>query len=109
MYTNAKQIFEEKIAPKLKNDPATGKAIGAKINFSITGANGGSWLLDCSKDPATLTSGEAGDSKVTVTMADEDFVKLANGQLKPEMAFLTGKLKVKGDMSLAIKLGKILV
>ncbi|MDO8526862.1 MAG: SCP2 sterol-binding domain-containing protein, partial [Deltaproteobacteria bacterium] len=39
---------------------------------------------------------------------EEDFVKLANGALNPQMAFLGGKLKVKGDMGLALKLGQIL-
>lgn len=109
MYQSPKAVFEEKIATKLKTEPAKGKAINAKVNFAITGDQGGTWLLDCSADPATIVAGEAPDAAVTVTMTDIDFVMLANGQLKPEMAFLTGKLKVKGNMSLAIKLGQILV
>ena len=109
MYTTPKQVFEEKIASKLKTDPAKGKAINAKVNFTITGDQGGAWLRDWPEDPATIAAGEAADAAVTVTMADGDFVKLANGELKPEMAFLTGKIKVKGNMGLAIKLGQILV
>ena len=39
----------------------------------------------------------------------EDFVKMASGQLKPTTAFMTGKLKIKGDMGAAMKLEKVLL
>lgn len=108
MYENAKQVFEEKIATKIKTDPSKAKAIGALVVFHITGAQSGDWTLDCSKEPAVLAEGGTEGAKVEVTMSEEDFVKLANGGLNPQMAFLGGKLKVKGDMGLAIKLGQIL-
>lgn len=106
MFQNAEQVFTEKIGPKLKADPAKAKAIGALVLFHITGS--GDWVLDCSKDPAELKPGSVEGARVEVTMSEEDFVKLANGQLNPQMAFLGGKLKVKGDMGLALKLGQIL-
>lgn len=106
MYQNSKQIFEEKIAAKLKQDPEKAKAINALVVFHITG--GGDWTMDCTKDPATVAQENRSGATVEVTMAEEDFVKLANGQLNPQMAFLGGKLKVKGNMGLAIKLGQIL-
>lgn len=108
MYQNAKQIFEEKITAKLKNEPDKAKAIGAVVLFHITGDNASDWTLDCSKNPAEIKTGSVEGARVEVTMTEEDFVKLANGQLNPQMAFLGGKLKVKGDMGLAIKLGQIL-
>lgn len=106
MFQNAKQVFEEKISVKLKSDPDKAKAIGAKVVFHITG--GGDWTLDCSKEPAEVKEGNSEGAAVELTMAEEDFVKLANGQLNPQMAFLGGKLKVKGNMGLALKLGQIL-
>ena len=108
MYQNAKQVFEEKIATKVKTDPAKAKSIGALVVFHITGPAAPDWTLDCSKEPAVLTQGGTDGAKVEVTMSEEDFVNLANGNLNPQMAFLGGKLKVKGDMGLAIKLGLIL-
>lgn len=55
--------------------------------------------------------GEPKDGKVSCTMhlKAEDFVKMTTGKLKPTTAFMTGKLKIKGDMSLAMKLEKILL
>ncbi len=108
MYQTAKEIFEEKITNKLKKEPAKAKAIGALVVFHITGNNTSDWVLDCSKEPAEVKMGSQEGAKVEVTMTEEDFVKLANGSLNPQMAFLGGKLKVKGDMGLAIKLGQIL-
>ncbi|MDP2599945.1 MAG: SCP2 sterol-binding domain-containing protein [Deltaproteobacteria bacterium] len=108
MYENAKQIFEEKITSKLKNEPDKAKAIGALVVFHLTGGSAGDWVLDCTKNPAEIKMGTAEGAKVEVTMSEEDFVKLANGGLNPQMAFLGGKLKVKGDMGLAIKIGQIL-
>lgn len=105
-FQNSKQIFEEKIAPKLKNEPDKAKAIGAKIVFHITG--GGDWTMDCSKQPPEVKPGSSEGAAVEVTMAEADFVKLANKELNPQMAFLGGKLKVKGNMGLAIKVGQIL-
>ena len=108
MYSTPSQIFTEKIAVKVVKEPSKAKSIGVKVNFDLSGANGGKWLLDCSQEPAVVVAGAAEDARITITMTDEDFVKLGNGELRAEMAFMTGKLKVKGDMSLAIKLGQIL-
>ena len=41
-------------------------------------------------------------------MTDADFVSMVNGKLNPQMAFMSGKLKIQGDMGLAMKLQQIL-
>jgi putative sterol carrier protein len=43
-----------------------------------------------------------------MNMKADDFIKMASGQLKPTTAFMTGKLKIKGDMGAAMKLEKVL-
>lgn len=108
MFENAKQVFEEKIAVKLQQDPQKGRAIGALVVFHITGTVNSDWILDCSKEPFEVKPGSVEGAGVEVTMSEEDFVRMANGELNPQMAFLGGKLKVKGNMGLAIKLGQIL-
>ena len=55
----------------------------------------------------TVTEGKNDNPGVTLTMAASDFLDLANGSLNGQMAFMTGKLKIAGDMSLAMKLGSV--
>jgi len=50
--------------------------------------------------------GEAAD--LTLTIKDDDFVKLVAGKLNPQQAFLTRRLKIQGAMSMAMKLQPIL-
>jgi len=57
---------------------------------------------------ATVEQGEAASPNCTVTMAEGDFLDMVAGKLNGQMAFLTGKLKVAGDMGLALKLGSFL-
>jgi len=45
---------------------------------------------------------------VTLTLARDDFIKMFTGKMSPTSAFMSGRLKVKGDLGLAMKLEKIL-
>ncbi|KDD75382.1 hypothetical protein H632_c710p0 [Helicosporidium sp. ATCC 50920] len=49
-----------------------------------------------------------GKADLTVTVSDENFMKLVKGKLNPQTAFLMRKLKIAGAMSLAMKLEPIL-
>jgi putative sterol carrier protein len=101
-----KQIFEERIDTRLKADPAKSKALNAIYQFDITGDNGGTWTIDLTQ-PA-VTAGSGGKAQCTITMSSKDFVDIIAEKLNPQMAFLQGRLKVAGDMALALKLGTIL-
>ncbi len=103
-----KEILEQIIPEKLKAKPEKIKAVNAVVNFDITGPTGGQWTLDCTTESVPVKPGNDPVAKVTVVMSDTDFVGLIAGQLNAQMAFLTGKLKVKGDMGTALKLGNIL-
>jgi putative sterol carrier protein len=63
--------------------------------------------IDGIAKPNTVDNEDAAaDCTVKVTMAD--FLEIAAGKQNPQMAFMMGKLKVEGDMSVALQLGKIL-
>jgi putative sterol carrier protein len=103
-----KQFFEEKIARKLQDKPETSKAVNAVYEFNITGDNGGVWTVDLTKEPGSVSAGSSGNAKCTVTCASSDFMNIVSGKMNPQMAFMSGKLKIKGDMGLAMKLTKVI-
>jgi putative sterol carrier protein len=103
-----KSFFEEKIAQKLQNHPETSKAVNSIYEFNITGDNGGVWTVDLTKEPGTVQAGSGGNAKCTVTCASSDFMNIVSGKMNPQMAFMSGKLKIKGDMGLAMKLQKVI-
>ncbi|MBE0569139.1 MAG: SCP2 sterol-binding domain-containing protein [Deltaproteobacteria bacterium] len=57
---------------------------------------------------AAVAPGDAPSPNCTVTVAENDFLDMVTGKLNGQMAFLTGKLKVAGDMGLALKLGSFI-
>jgi len=69
------------------------------------------WYLDLKNGSGDVGEGapKEGKANCTLSLKAEDFVKMASGQLKPTAAFMTGKLKIKGDMGLAMKLEKVLL
>lgn len=109
MSQTPKEILEQDIPQTLKEKPELASDINAVVQFDITGDGGGSWSLDCTKSSDWVQSGTATDPKMVITSSAEDFVKIRNKELNPQMAAMQGKLKFKPlDMGLAMKLAKLL-
>uniref|UniRef100_A0A8D2DGX7 Hydroxysteroid dehydrogenase-like protein 2 n=1 Tax=Sciurus vulgaris TaxID=55149 RepID=A0A8D2DGX7_SCIVU len=85
------------------------KATQAIYQFELSGEDGGTWFLDLKNRGGTVGHGEPSDrADVVMSMSTDDFVKMFSGKLKPTVAFMSGKLKIKGNMALAIKLEKLM-
>ena len=72
--------------------------------FDIDGA--GVWKVDVTDAGVNVTEG-ATDGDVTIRAAEDTFKAIANGEQNPTTAYMTGKLKIKGDMGAAMKLQKL--
>lgn len=81
--------------------------LNAVYQVNLTGAETSSHYLEI-KDGALATGEGTHDSpNITINMASSDFVAMTNGQLNPTMAYMSGKLKVSGDMGLAMKMQQL--
>jgi putative sterol carrier protein len=72
--------------------------------FDIEGA--GEWTVAIADGALTVTEG-AGEGDVTISASQENFEKIMAGETNPTTAYMTGKLKIKGDMGAAMKLQKL--
>jgi putative sterol carrier protein len=76
------------------------------VVFNIDGDN---WALDLREGSGSVKQGAPDDKPdLTLTISDENFVKMVMGKLSPQQAFLLRKLKINGSMGLAMKLQPIL-
>jgi putative sterol carrier protein len=83
------------------------KGMEATILFDISGKDAGVWTVEVHDGEVTVEEGKVGSPEVTVEASSEDLVALIKGDLNPMAAFMQGRLKVKGDMSVAMKMQKL--
>jgi putative sterol carrier protein len=85
-------------------DPSRTAGMKNSYLFEIEGA--GTWKVDVDDGTVKVTEGPA-EADVTISASEETFEKIASGEQNPTSAYMTGKLKVKGDMGAAMKLQKL--
>jgi putative sterol carrier protein len=85
-------------------DPAKTAGMTSSYVFDIDGA--GQWRVEVDDGKVTVADG-AGDADAVISTSQETFEKIIAGEQNPTSAYMTGKLKVKGDMGAAMKLQKL--
>jgi putative sterol carrier protein len=88
-----------------RTDPSKNAGMTNTYFFDIEGA--GKWRVDVNDGTVTVT--ENGDENVDATIAasEETFGAIAAGEQNATSAYMTGKLKIRGDMGAAMKLQKL--
>lgn len=104
----AQQIFGENLPNKLESNADSVRKVDAVYQFNIDGDNGGTWLVDLTKESGFVSEGGSEDADCVVSMKESDFVDMWEGKLPGPQAFMMGKLKIQGDMGLAMKLQKFI-
>jgi putative sterol carrier protein len=97
----AKEIIE---ALPLAFQPDQAKGMDATFQFELTGEGGGTWVAKIADGQCTVTEGGIDHPSATIGMEAADYVAIAQGKLDMARAFMGGKIKVKGDMGLIMKL-----
>jgi putative sterol carrier protein len=99
-----KEIFDA-MPSRFNKGAAAG--MNAVYQFDITGEGGGKYYAAIANGALTVAEGEHKSPNITLTMGAQDYIDMVEGRLNGQMAFMTGKLKIKGDMSLAMKLNTL--
>jgi putative sterol carrier protein len=86
---------------------AKAKGVHARYQWNLSGPNGGEWWIDVNDGTYKMGKGKISNPNVTFIAKDRDWVAICHDQLSGTWAYLTGRLKVRGDQGVARKLGEI--
>lgn len=95
----------DQIETQMRSRAINFTGLNALVKFDFGGGEA-LFINGRSTPPAISRTGDTPDT--TLTISPENLVKLAEGKLAPTLAFMTGKLKVSGNMGIAMKLANML-
>jgi len=99
--TDVKEVFE--VMPKRFNSDAA-QGLDAVFQFDITGDGGGVWALVIRDGGCQVLEETHGNPNVSLSMTGDTWLSILNKELGAVQAFLSGRLKISGDMMLAQKI-----
>jgi putative sterol carrier protein len=99
-----KETFEM-MASRFRADKAAGT--NAVVQYEIGGEGGGTWNAVIKDGTCRVSPGPASSPNLTLQMGGQDWLDMLSGKASGQMLFMSGKLKLKGDMGLAMKLGSL--
>jgi putative sterol carrier protein len=86
---------------------AKAKGVHARYQWDLSGPNGGQWWIEVNNGTYKMGKGKIANPNVTFIATDKDWVAICHDQLSGTWAYLTGRLKVRGDQGVARKLGEM--
>jgi putative sterol carrier protein len=84
--------------------PEKAQGLDVVLQIKFTGAEPGDWYAEIKDGKVSVQQATHPSPKMTLTTDSEDYIKLFTGQLDPMQAFMAGKLKLTGDLNLAMKM-----
>jgi putative sterol carrier protein len=74
------------------------------ILLNITGKESAQYHIKVDQGRSSVVKGSINDPDLSLSCSAEDLVRLAKGELDPGKAFMTGRLVISGDFTIALKL-----
>ena len=85
-------------------DPSAAAGLDATIQLDLSGDDGGVWHCTIKEGGCSVHEGAHDAPTMTISMDAADYVELASGRLDGMTAFMGGRLRISGDMGLAMKM-----
>ena len=83
------------------------KLAGMNNSYLFDIESSGCWLVTIADGTVSVREGGQGDADCTISATEENFQRILSGEQNATSAYMTGKLKIKGDMGAAMKLQKL--
>ena len=87
--------------------PAKAKGVHVRYQWDLSGPHGGEWWIEVNDGTYKVGKGKIPNPNVTFIATDKDWVAICHDQLSGTWAYLSGRLKVRGDQAVARKLGEM--
>jgi putative sterol carrier protein len=100
-HTTVKAVFQSLPA---KLDPAAAEDMDAVYQFDLSGPQGGHYLVKIHDGVCVVEEGIHADPHVTLSMVGEDCIRILNGELSGQAVVMSGRLRISGDIGLAMQL-----
>lgn len=94
----------EAITQRVQGAVGAASGLDARIKFNF--GNDGFLYIDGKSAPNEVHNGDA-DSDITITVSMENFERIIDKQLNPKIALMTGKMRLRGDIRIAMRLDKV--
>jgi putative sterol carrier protein len=99
--TGVKEFFKQ-LPSKL--DAEAAEDLEAVYQFDLSGSQGGQYVVTIREGACQVEEGRHEDPHVILSMAGDDCVKVLNGELSGPAAAMSGRIRISGDMGLALQL-----
>ena len=99
------------MSDNLTNHPNLVQKVNASFLWRLTkdGKVVSEWMMDFTKNPGSITHGKPSEkANCTITVTDEDYMKIVMGETNPQKLFMQRKIKITGNIMLAQKLQSLL-
>jgi putative sterol carrier protein len=99
-----KETFDQ-MATIFRPEKAAGT--NATIQYDVSGDGGGTWHAVIKDGTCQVVEGAGANPNLTLSIGAQDWLDMVSKKQSAQMLFMSGRLKVKGDMGLAMKLGSM--
>jgi putative sterol carrier protein len=98
---SCKEAFD--LMPSSFNKEAA-KGLDAVYQFDLSGDGGGKWYVTVKNETCDVKEGTHASPNITISMASQDYLDMVAGKANGQMLFMTGKLRIAGDLGLALRM-----